>query len=695
MVTVGLGTKLLGLAGVLALGACSGDFADSAADADTDEGGAFNDEDGAAEETGADGQDDALDGDSEDGGGTDGAPSSDGTGAGDDGGGADEGEDATCNADCGSGQCIRDEAGVPACECNPGSAAFGMRCLQCDKVEADAVFELQTATLNATVTVNGEVPPDSQNEQGDLWLRDRASGDQLYLGNTRDGELTATMLPGTYDVMYDRRVGGGIVPRNDSGVVLSQVELSGTTDLQIDIPAISISGNITVGGQTPPDSQNEQGRLVLVNAANGDETTLGNTRDGAYAAVVLPGSYQLHYRMVIGGAVVPRNKDAYFGDLFVSANDEDKTKYDIDVPIADVSGSFLLNGELAPDSQNETGFVLLVDPSTGERITLGETRDGMFDARVIPMQYDVTYDRKIAGNVLPINEDAIVRTVDTSTETSFSVNIETATIAGDFMVDGGDVPDTSEDAIVVLVDTETGDEIPLGHLNNGAFDRRVMAGSYDVVYQQLSAAGTLPANTGARLTTVDLAPGEDRVEMIDIATASVSGTILLDGAEPPTSEFSDARLYLRNADSGDSVLLGSTRVGGYAGTVVPGTYDLVYVVEAAGEDVPVNTESKILEGITIDGDQEFDLNIPVFDLSAGLSIDGQSSMGDANNRALLLLQDIETEDTIHLGGTDSEDFFRKLTAGTYLVIYEGQESDGLVPANEHAGVACITLTSGE
>jgi len=691
MVGLGRSSKLGSLVAacglVLTVGAC-GDglaFDDAAGDGETGEGsndpGADGDDDDAPGTSGALG-DETGDDAGEDG-------DNDETG----GGPEDDGGAASCQADCGpGGECIYDEAGVPMCQCTDGMVGYGLRCIPCDKSDGNFDIELQSAEVRMAVTFNGEPAPSSQYERGNIWLRDRSSGDQTFVGDTSDGTIETVVLPGVYDVIYDRVVGGNIVPRNKAALVVRQLHVDADIDMELDVPVVLLQGSITLGGDAPPDSQYETGELVLVDASSGDEVKLGETRNGEFATRVLPGTYEIHFRRLLGGETVPRNGDAHIDDIVVSAGQE-QMQLDVDVPFVDIDGDLLLNGASAPDSDYETGIIRLADVQTGDTFVIGETRDTTFASRVIPGTYEVLYERKLGGAMVPVNEEAVIATVDVGAEPAFDINIETATISGDFALDGAPLPGTGEDAIVSLVDHATGDKITLGHLADGTFQRVVVAGDYDIVYGQISAAGTLPANTGAVLQTLQLSAGVDQATTINIGSAGVTGSILLDGAAPPTSEYSDARLYLRDQTTGDSVLLGSTRVGDFAGTVVPGIYDVVYVVETAGGEVPVNSEATVLEGVEIGDGTDLQLDIPVFDLAGGVALDGSPTGGGGGDRANLLLRDVDTEDVIFLGGTEVGSFSRKITRGTYLVVYEGVESSGLMPRNEHAGVACIDLVA--
>jgi len=679
---VGLVRKLPLIVAMLAVG-CGDELAgdgDENPALDGGTGGNADGDDGNGSDAGAAGDDDGagLDESGGDEGGTGGGV------PGDDDGGRD-----SCNIDCGNGYCDINADLQAQCVCDDGFAAYGMRCLPCAQTDSPDI-DLQRLELTVDVLVNGETPPDSDYEDAILWLRDRASGDQVRLGHLREGQLSATVLPGNYEFIYARETGGQIVPRNGEGV-LRRMELSESQSVLLDIDSVRVTGDLQLGGEAPPDSQYETGWVVFIDTQTQDEIVVGQTRDGHYDTRLMPGEYNVHYRRILGGDVVPRNGDARIGFVSVPRDGSKPMDAPINVPVVEISGDYVLDSAKAPEIDYESALISLQDQETGDQILLGETQDGTFTQRVIPGEYAVVYDRKLGGDVVPINEHAVLSVVDVAETPDFTVSMETATVSGAFTLNDGPMAlSPGEDGFVALVDTSTGDEIILGNLSAGAYERRVLVGQYDVVYSQLAAGDSLPANTHARLMGVDLSPGMNPAVDINVASGAVSGEILLNGAPPPTSEFSDARLFLRNPQTGDSVLLGNTREGSFAGNVIPGTYDVVYVVETAGDDVPINRESTV-DVFTVAGGDELFLDIPVVDFAPALAVNGGPAPIGENDLAALSLYDVASQDKIFLGSTDAGEFLKKLTSGTYVVVYEGLASSGAMPSNEQAGIACVQL----
>lgn len=149
---------------------------------------------------------------------------------------------------------------------------------------------------------------------------------------------------------------------------------------------------------------------------------------------------------------------------------------------------------------------------------------------------------------------------------------------------------------------------------------------------------------------------------------------------------------MRNLTTGDSVLLGNTRQGGYSRRVMPGLYDLVYVVETPGTDVPVNAAAILQSDIDVGPGTQLDIDVPVVTLAGVITLDQAPPPATGEDRARVFLQDVQSDDEILLGSTWAPDFARRLAPGRYLVRYRSELSSGQTPSNRDAAVACYDLS---
>lgn len=624
-------------------------------------------------------------------------------------GGTGAGLGDACDLDCGEGFCELGDDGIPTCACPEGSVLVGLGCLPCTATNGAADLEITSVPFTVRVLIDGVAAPAGEFEDGQLFLRDRVRGDEIALGNSHDTMLSAAALPGTYDVVWQRESGGAVVPMN-SGAVLGRVQVRsdglwlGETGgsaldingdvLDVDIPTLVASGDFSFNGTAAPDTPLENGRVFLLDPATGDEITLGHTKDGNYSVRVIPGTYEVHYAALVSNGLAPVNHDAYIETIEIE--NQELAYNSIDIPVTTLTGDFLIDGVAAPPTPFEHGRITLRDVLTGDEIEVGLTSEGDFGLPVVPGSYEVVYSHLLGSAVVPRNSAAQIDllAIPVGESHAYDVDVTTTSISGTFSVGGQPAPSDSGNVGAITLRSVAGDdEVPLGLTSDGSYSAIVASGSYEVYYHQQASSGAVPINTNARLSEPVVLPDEPLGD-IDVPFVLVEGDITVAGEVPPTSEYDDGRIYLRNVQTDDSVLLGNTRLGAIGGLVVPGTYEVVYVVETPGAIVPQNSAAKLDTIVVPDGGAPFDLpiDIPVATLAGKVLVGGAPPPGGDADRANLILQDLATDDLVFLGEVGTGAFSVPLTAGTYVVWYESIASSGtLLPGNVHAGLACFDL----
>jgi hypothetical protein len=167
--------------------------------------------------------------------------------------------------------------------------------------------------IEGTITIGGAAPPDSDYDDGHIYLRNRDTLDSVLLTNTRAPLFSARVVPGHYEVIYAAETPGGFVPVN-AGAVIDTVEVGADDILAIDVPVIQIAGDIQVGGAEPPDSPTDIGQLFLVDAVTLDPIYIGSTlQGGGYSQRLTPGDYLVYYRAQAWAGAVPANQNANLG----------------------------------------------------------------------------------------------------------------------------------------------------------------------------------------------------------------------------------------------------------------------------------------------------------------------------------------------------------------------------------------------
>lgn len=618
-------------------------------------------------------------------------PTDDSTGG--DGDGSEDLPPIDCEGlECGPGSCVILDSGFAYCECPPDSIWQADSCEACPTVVAGSQpLQIEVVRFTGRFLLDNNPPPTTDFDDAYIFLENTVSGDRVALGNTRTGEFDVRVTPGIYELVFEVDNSQGTMPRNPH-IAFAEIALFETTlDQPVNIPAVMVGGDITLDGAEPPTTDFDDGHLFLRDPS-GHELYAGTTRDGAYEVLVVPGTYELIYRVDSRGEFIPHNDGAVLASgLVISADTPD---LDVHLQTATITGSFQLNGNPAPPTDFDDANIGLESPSLGF-VPVGNTHDPEYSANVlvgdeIEEDYRLVYMHE-NGSVMPRNTRALLESFPIDEDNPVIIDIPALSLSGALTLNGVAPPQTDfDDGLVHLHGIDSEDRVPLGNTNEGAYDVQVLPGTYAIYYSSQSAGGLMPENTSAYLG--ELPVNEDTVAPIDVPAVSVSGVFTLGEQAPPSSVYEDGRIFLRN-ERGDTVLLGNTHEGGYAARVVPGSYELYYVQEAGG-DVPNNQNARIgaleIVGEAMDGV----VDIPVTDLSGQfLRFEGfeqpQPTPNSAADGGQIYLRSL-TDDVALLGDSFAQSYEARLVSGTYGVYYRS-EASVTMPENENGRFSCITL----
>jgi hypothetical protein len=592
---------------------------------------------------------------------------------------------------CGNGTCILGEDG-PACLCDPGYAAAGLQCIPCEPAAAPWPLEIGRIDIELDVTLGGADFPASEYEDGNIVLRGRGTGDEILVGSTHDPVLVATVVPGDYDVFYEHESGTSVPMNRRARVAVISVEAGGEP-IGIEIPIERIEGTFEIDGEAPSASPYQSGRVWLKDPLTGDSVLLGTTDTGSFSLNVIPGEYDVRYEHFAGDEM-PQNQDAWVGHASVEDGGGEVVQVlPVVIRTTTVAGNFTVAGQIPSASPYESGRIVALDRYSGESIELGLTHDRAFSIRLVQGEYDIVYERVAGGEQVPANKHALLSTQSLFADGALDIDVPAVTVYGSFRFDGAPAPpDNADDAVITLRDAAGTDMVVLGNTHDGVYEKLVIPGVYDVYYHHESAGAAVPLNTHALVAAAPVMQDMTLLE-IEVPTIDVAGAITINGAVPPDSEYEDGRIYLRNLETGDSVLLGSTRDGAFAGKVIPAVYDVVYVVEAAGgAAVPVNSAA-VLATVDVGTTPQFDVDVPSIPFSGSFTIDGGTPPANPADNAFVLLEDARTGDVVYLGNTNAGAYAQPIASGTYVVYYRAMATSGLVPENTNFGVSCIVISA--
>ncbi len=189
-------------------------------------------------------------------------------------------------------------------------------------------IDIPATTVSGRVTVNGAGSTGSASaDGGPSVVLIGATGSQAPLSSLGASSFSVLVIPGTYDLYY--RLGvfdnlGPGVPINTKALLKEGIVV-GTSSLalDIDVPAVTVSGAFTINGAAVPFSSGVGVGLLTLDGLEGDSGPLAFTASdstnpsdvarGAFSALVIPGSYQLSYRVYREGPGIPSNSRVDLG----------------------------------------------------------------------------------------------------------------------------------------------------------------------------------------------------------------------------------------------------------------------------------------------------------------------------------------------------------------------------------------------
>ncbi len=188
-------------------------------------------------------------------------------------------------------------------------------------VDRDGGLDLEVATIEVRgqVTRDGATLPRSDTERGRLRFTDASADPEQAsaalapsLGTNGRGEYAITLVPGRYVVAfeapYDTCREDNAVPCVSADLRTVALDADGVLDL--DLPTVSVIGELTLDGATMPDADSDRGALVIARRTSDDEdeekaaegsTAGGSTEsfaesgEASFGATLIRGTYDFSY----------------------------------------------------------------------------------------------------------------------------------------------------------------------------------------------------------------------------------------------------------------------------------------------------------------------------------------------------------------------------------------------------------------
>ena len=568
-------------------------------------------------------------------------------------------------------------------------------------------------------------------------------------------------------------------PIANCGIALCQSP--NTVQAHLNVASATVKGTFTLNGQAFPATANYYGDgtfylrsrdtkslhivgTVKYSSSGGTYKLYGNTFD----IRIVPGIYDLVYktyttssnlyvsRINTRNTTVPAGFRVLQEGIVIS---QGQNLMDFNVDSATVKGEFTLNGQPFPATANYYGdgtFYLRSQDTKSLHIvgTVKYSSSGgtyklygnTFDIRIVPGMYDLVYKTYTTSSNLYTSR---INTRNTTVPAGFRVlktgiqinqgtnsinfNVDSATVAGKFTLNGQDFPATANyygDGTFYLRSQDTKSLHIVGtvkysssgetyKLYGNTFDIRIVPGTYDLLYKTYTTSSnlyvsrintrntTIPAGFRVLKIGVQIRKGANSLNF-DVESGTLAGKFTLNGQAFPTTAnyYGDGTFYLRSLDTKSLHIIGTVKYSSSGGTyklygntfdvrIVPGTYDLVYKTYTTSSNLYVsriNTRNttvpagyRLLKtGVVIKkGANTLDLNVDSATVSGQFTLNGQAFPATAKyyGDGTFYLRSLDTK-SLHIVGTVKysssggtyklygNTFDIRIVPGTYDLLYK-------------------------
>jgi hypothetical protein len=383
--------------------------------------------------------------------------------------------------------------------------------------------DVPMATLSGNITVAGMPPQSALMGYGRLVLRGATSTvtrqnqtitavDEVLLGPTSSSTYTTKIVPGTYNLDYElQSAGNGTgapinkLARLRTGVVVA----AGTSTLNIDVPMVQLSGNVTLATAPPPPSSSGYGNLIARLSAN-DEVLLGPSYSPTFKARVVPGTYEIAYKVQAQGtAALNHTVETRFKSNVVVGSGG--AAVNVDIPMATIGGSITVGGD-APGTTTQGYGRIVLRSSDGGEVDVASTAEKTYASRrLLPGEYDVYYAVTTPGPGAPINKLALVKrgVVINAGNGTLDIDVPVTAIKGKVTINNLPPQPAANGTGNLVLRSAFGDEIVLGSTSSGTISPTnvlIVPGVYDLVYEhETPGTGTgAPLNKNANLGCFDI-----------------------------------------------------------------------------------------------------------------------------------------------------------------------------------------------
>jgi hypothetical protein len=273
---------------------------------------------------------------------------------------------------------------------------------------------------------------------------------------------------------------------------------------------------------------------------------------------------------------------------------------------------------------------------------------------------------------------------------TIDLNLGVANVTGKVTWNGGALPAGAASARVRFTDKHT-NAITSATLSSAAYAVHLYAGTYAVA---IDTTGLSDATLPQQVATVqdDVTVSADETLDLAVTTATLSGTVSIDGAPPPATGGGRGRVYVSNGNGfATSAPVAATGAATYTLPVFAGTYDVTYDSRSLDPSVPDQTVVA-KKGLPVAATTTADLPLSTTTVTGTITQNGAPLVAETSRGTVVFSAPDVSTTGVAVAASGNATYTAKLYASTYDVVFDSQSSTNL--PNQSIGVATARAFAG-
>jgi hypothetical protein len=392
------------------------------------------------------------------------------------------------------------------------------------------------------------------------------------------GRYTLRVEPGTYEVALRSASSCSLAPTEpcNGGTLKAGVVVSSEGALDLDLPAVQVSGAVRVNGEVPTNASSSRGALSFQSSGGTPAiVTLPASGDALYTVTLLKGTYSVDWvppasLCNFSGALpaMPCTGGTVVSSVLLQENGL------LDVALSRVQ----LEGKVTVNDQPvvAVGSIRLASPKANAYV-VSLSSAGAYQASLLAGTYDLSFVPNVSlcgeGGSVPCLETDLRRGLVLSSSGALDLNVPMVRLSGKVLVNGQAVFTTAPSAYVGFTDVESLRSVfvRISSTLSGSYALGLAPGVYDVSFDgnaTCHAALSYPCNHETVKKAATLT--QSGVLDLDVPMVRLQGRVTLNGRAWPATEPRGVLRFIGRDDQ--PVNFDATQQ--FNVPLVRGTYDL-------------------------------------------------------------------------------------------------------------------------